>query len=139
MQAAASTQDALPGLALPMVTVPPDQPARFAVWGLLDEDAHVYVQQGRVHLQVLVAQHLQRHPQARHVLATYVYPDTGTPAATELAAHSRARAMRCRTEVVISGQALVPGVHAGRPINVLHDVVAIRLADEAIAHHHTGA
>jgi hypothetical protein len=134
---AQAEQPTLAGLEL---WAPREQPARFAVWGLLDEDAHVYVQAGRVHLLVVVAQHLQRHPEAQHVVADYVYPDDGRPlAAIELDAEGRARLMRCRTEVVVSGQVLVPSIWRGSPCSRLVDVLSIRLADEAIAahtHHH---
>ena len=131
---AAAQQPLLPELAPPLP--PPDQVPRFAVWGLLEEDARVFTSHGFVHLQVLVAQHLQAHPEARHVLATYVYPDHGTPQATEIAAHSAARRMRTRSEVIVSGQALVPGTYAGKPVSRLLEVRGIRLADEVIQHAH---
>lgn len=131
---AADTGGLFAGMDLPAHL--PDVPARFGIWGLLAEDAHVYVQHGRVCLQVLVAQQLHQHPHACPVLATYIYPDTGTPVATELAAHSRAHQLRNRTEVIVSGEVLAPGLYRGEAVNVLHDVRAVTLADEAIAHHH---
>jgi hypothetical protein len=118
---------------------PPDQVARLGVWGLLEEDARVFSEHGHTYLQVLVAQHLKDHPQALHIQATYVYPDTGTPAATEIAARARAQQLHTRTEVVVTGEALVPGHHRGRPVHVLKHVVSIRLAAEAIGAQHAGA
>lgn len=114
----------------------PDLPARFAIWGLLHEDARVYTQHGRVCLQVLVAQQLHQHPDACPVLATYIYPDTGTPQATEMAAKSRAHQLRTHAEVIVSGEVLLPGLYHGRAVNVLHDVRGITPAETAIHHHH---
>jgi len=130
----ATTHSAGPAQAalLPELQAPPpapELPIRLAVWGLLLEDAHVYSStDGTTHLQVLVAQHLQRHPEARHILATLHCPDQGCPATTALAAHSKAQRLRAGVEVVVSGEGLAPGHHRGDPVNVLCRVRAIALA-----------
>jgi len=116
---------------LPELAPPADQPARFAVWGLLDQDAHVFVaRDGTVQIQVVVRQHLQSFPEASHVLATYTHPPLDSVQATELAAHAMARRMRTCAEVVVTGSGLVPGVHRGRCVSVLLEVRGLCLAPD---------
>lgn len=106
----------------------PDQPARFAVMGLLRQAARTYsCTGGAVVLEVLITQHLQLHPEARHVLARLRYPDCGAPNATMHAAHSKARRLPAGAEVVCVGGALYGGRYQGEPVTVLDDVRAIEL------------
>ncbi len=113
---------------LPELAPPADQPARFAVMGLLRERARVYTQpNGRVQLQVCITQHLAAHPAARPVLATYAFPDLGCPNTTALAARAKAAAMVAGAEVVALGSALYPGEYHGEPFLVLADVAGIAL------------
>lgn len=123
--------------------VPPVQPdvqPRLAVWGLLAEDArHFTSAAGGHHLQVVIAQHLGAHPQACPVLATYHYPDQGTPNATGAAAHSAASRLRRGAEVVVSGAGQYPHFHNGRPVMALAQVQSIRaIADVLQAEPATG-
>lgn len=114
----------------------PDQPVRLAVWGLLIEHAQVFTStDGRTHLQVLVAQRLQRHPEAHHILATWHCPDDGCPSTTAMAAHDKARHLRAGTAVVVAGEGLSPGRHHGNPVNVLHRVRGITLASDITSSH----
>lgn len=127
---------------LPQLQIPPpapDRPVRLAIWGLLLEPAKVLTStDGQTHLQVLVAQHLQRHPAACPILATYHYPDQACPATTALAAADKAHRMRAGTEVVVTGVGLAPGRHHGAPVNVLHQVRAIALASDLTSDHLQG-
>ena len=109
---------------------PPDLLPRFAVWGLLDEDARVFAAAGSVKVQVVVRQHLQAFPEAYHVLAVFTYPPAQSLAATEIAAHEFARALRTCAEVVVTGAGLVPGVHRGRCVSVLLDCKCLALAPD---------
>lgn len=116
---------------LPRTPVP-DQPARFAVMGLLAQHARVWVSPGgAVLLQVLIAQHLQAHPEARHVLATL---NVGSDSADSNAMADRAEALAARlrrgTEVVATGGAMLPGEYHGDPVNVLHDVRSVLPAED---------
>lgn len=117
----------------------PDQPARFAVMGLLRDRAKVYPQpDGSVLLQVVITQSLSRHPDARHVLATYRYPALGCPATTLLAAKTKAADMGIGAEVVALGSALYPGEYHAEPVLVLAEVagIALQTAPPARAGHH---
>jgi hypothetical protein len=124
---------------LPGFEPPPDQPARFAVMGLLRDQAKVYPQpNGSVLLQVVINQHLAAHPEARCVLATYRYPALGCPAATVQSAKSKAAQLPAGTEVVAVGSALYPGEYLGEPFMVLADVAGITLQSPASAQHRAG-
>jgi len=113
---------------LPELAPPPDQPARFAVLGVLRDRAKVYPQpNGRVLLQVVITQSLTAHPEARHVLATYIYPASACNATTLLHAQTKAAGMRIGTEVVALGGALYPGEYHGEDVLVLADVAGIAL------------
>lgn len=119
---------------LPELAPPPDQPARFAVMGLLRDRAKVYPQpDGSVLLQVVITQSLSAHPEARHVLATYRYPALGCPATTLLAAKTKAADMGIGAEVVALGSALFPGEYHAEPFMVLADVAGIALQNPAPA------
>lgn len=119
---------------LPELAPPPDQPARFAVMGVLRDRAKVYPQPGgQVLLQVVITQSLSAHPDARHVLATYRYPDMGCPATTLLAAKTKAADMVIGAEVIALGSALFPGEYHGEPFMVLADVAGIALQSPAPA------
>ncbi len=108
---------------------PPDQPARFAVMGLLREPARTYTRtDGRTVLEVVITQHLQGLPEARHVLARYLYPDHGCPATTAMVAARKVRGMPAGTEVVALGGALYTGQHRGQPVTVLGHVRGIEPA-----------
>lgn len=124
---------------LPELAPPPDQPARFAVLGLLRDAARVYPQpNGAVLLQVVITQSLARRPEACHVLATFHYPDMGCPATTALAAKTRAASMPAGAEVVALGSALYPAEYHGEPMLVLADVagIALQTPPPARAGHH---
>ena len=124
---------------LPGFEPPPDQPARFAVMGLLRDPAKVYPQpNGSVLLQVVITQSLAAHPEARCVLATYRYPDLGCPAATMQSAKSKAVPLVAGAEVVALGSALFPGEYLGEPLLVLADVAGIALQHPAPAHPRAG-
>lgn len=114
----------------------PDQPARFAVMGLLRQAARTYAcTGGAVVLEVLVRQHLQMHPDARDVLVRYRYPDQGCPNTTALVASNKAARMPAGAEVVCSGSALYPGHYHGAPVTVLDDVRGIELVAELLPGH----
>ena len=119
---------------LPELAPPPDQPARFAVMGVLRDRAKVYPQpDGSVLLQVVITQSLSRHPDARHVLATYCYPGRDCPATTLMAAKTKAADMVIGAEVVALGSALFPGEYHTEPVLVLADVAGIALQSPAPA------
>ena len=124
---------------LPGFGPPPDQPARFAVMGLLRDPAKVYPQPGgSVLLQVVITQALAAHPEARCVLATYRYPALGCPAATLQSAKSKAAHLVAGAEVVALGSALYPGEYLGEPFMVLAEVAGITLQHPAPARHRAG-
>lgn len=124
---------------LPGFEPPPDQPARFAVMGLLRDPAKVYPQpNGSVLLQVVITQSLAAHPEARCVLATYRYPDLGCPFATMQSAKSKAAQLPANAEVVAVGSALFPGEYLGELFMVLADVAGITLQNPAPARHRAG-
>lgn len=126
-------------LSLPGFERPADQPARFAVLGLLRDAARVYLHPGgSVLLQVVITQSLASHPEARCVLATYRYPDLGFPAATMQSAKSKAAHMVPGAEVVAMGSALYPGEYLGEPFMVLAEVAGITLQHPAPARHCAG-
>lgn len=126
-------------LNLPGFEPPPDQPARFAVMGLLRDPAKVYPQpNGSVLLQVVITQHLAAHPEARCVLATYRYPDLGCAAATMQSAKSKAAQLPAGAEVVALGSALYPGEYRGEPFMVLAEVAGITLQHPAPARPRAG-
>jgi hypothetical protein len=132
---AATNQATTNQAALQQPTRPREQRPRLAIWGLLDEAAHIFVQNGRVHLQVVLAQHLQQHREARRILATLAYPEGADIQATELQAQAVAHGMRTRTEVVVVGSGLFPTLHCGQPVNQLESVQSIRLAADVIEAH----
>lgn len=110
---------------------------RAAVWGLLAEDARHYTSaDGTAHVQVLIHQHVPGHPEAGNVLATYHYPDTGTPNVTAQLASHAAAAMRQGAEVVASGEGLRPYHHNGHAVLVLGGVRSIRPIEQHIAPPH---
>lgn len=124
---------------LPGFEPPPDQPARFAVMGLLRDPAKVYPQPcGSVLLQVVITQHLAAHPEACCVLATYRYPALGCPAATVQSAKSKAAQLLAGAEVVALGSALFPGEYQGEPFMVLAEVAGITLQSPALARDRAG-
>lgn len=126
-------------LNLPGFDLPPDQPARFAVLGLLRDPAKVFPQpNGSVLLQVVITQHLAAHPEAHCVLATYRYPVLGCATATLQNAKSRAAQLVAGAEVVALGSALFPGEYLGEPVLVLADVAGITLQHPTPAHHRAG-
>lgn len=124
---------------LPGFEPPADQPARFAVMGLLRDPAKVYPQpNGSVLLQVVITQSLAAHPDARCVLATYRYPDLGCPAATMQSAKSKAAPLVAGAEVVAVGSALFPGEYLGEPLLVLAEVAGITLQHPAPVRNRAG-
>lgn len=130
MRAAAHTQAPVQGFLLPDLQPPPDTPCRFAVMGLLRDQAKVYVSGNRVLIEVVVMQHLQQHPEARHVVAAWVYPWMGDLLSTEKAARALAARMAAHAEVVVTGSALYPGTYHGTPVSLLDSVGGIALASE---------
>ena len=110
---------------LPELVIPADQPARFAVMGKLRDPAKVFVSGARVLVEVVITQFLRGNPDARHVLAIWVYPDLGDLHETERAARELAARMPSHTEVVATGSALYPGTWHGTPVNLLDDVAGI--------------
>lgn len=105
---------------------------RVGIWGVLAEDARHYTSiGGQTHLQVLVHQHVPGNADACPVLATYHYPDTGTPHATAQVASHAAAALRRGAEVMVTGEGLHPWHHNGGPVMALGRTQSIR----PIAHH----
>lgn len=120
---------------LPSLAPLPDQPARWCVMGLLQEDARVWTTpSGQVFLEVLITQRLERHPDAAPVWATRLFPE-GNPTAAKIAAQHQAATMRQGTEVLAVGSCLRPGTHRGAPVLLLGDVAAITVhhAPQAVA------
>jgi hypothetical protein len=125
--AALAEQPTLAGIEPPPLA---EQPVHFAVMGLLREDARVFARPGCITvLRVVVAQHLQQHPEARHIVADYVYPDLGCPNATAAAAHDKAGRLAMHDEVVLRGTGLEPCLlHGERVLRLIH-CIGIERAD----------
>lgn len=88
--------------------------AKFGVWGVLQRDALLFhTADRRPHLQVLIGQHVEGCPDARHVLATVVYPATSDG---EQLAHDMAAALHAGTAVLCTGTGLAPDTWRGEPV-----------------------
>jgi hypothetical protein len=113
-----SAQASLDGMPAPQ----PDHEPKFAICGLLREAPRVFTAtDGGVHLQVIVQQHLQKHPEAGPVVAEFVYPDQGCPNTTALAAHDKAKRLAAAREVIVLGTGLMPHHHQGeRALRLVH-------------------
>lgn len=118
----------------------PGQPTvlpRVGIWGVLAEDARHYTSiDGQTHLQVVVHQHVPGNRDACPVLATYLYPDTGTPNATAQVASRAAAALRRGAEVMVTGEGLSPWHHNGQPAMVLGRTQSIRPIEQHISPPH---
>jgi len=114
-----------------------DVPCRFGVWGVLRESGRTFVAvDGTVQLQVLLTQHLRAHPEARHVLATYHYPDLGCANTTAMTARAKAARLPAGTEVIVIGVGLEPALHHGERVMRIVDCLGIEAVDR-IQNHHT--
>jgi hypothetical protein len=93
---------------------------------LIDDPQHL----GRVLLEVVLHQHVDRHPRAVPLVAVWAYPDfIRLPTA-----YARALALAQRlpegTETLVLGRGLETGHHHGEPCLRVIDVMGIRPASE---------
>lgn len=88
--------------------------ARFGIAGVLQRDALLFrCPDKRPHLQVLIGQHVDGHPEAHHVLCTVVYP---AGAAGEQLAADMATALSAGTAVLATGTGLMPDIWRGETV-----------------------
>lgn len=116
----------------------PEAVLQVCVAGMLRTPAAVFYRGGHTVVRLVVAQHLQSHPEARNVLADFEYPNTGDDNATHLAAVTRAAEFRAGTEAMVRGTGLVPSMLHGEPVLRLLDCSAFwrieRNPDPQIVH-----
>ncbi|MCR5864674.1 hypothetical protein [Aquincola sp. J276] len=102
----------------------PEAVLEVCVAGLLRAPAAVFYRGGHTIVRLVVAQHLQRHPEARHVYADFEYPAAGDDNATHIAAVTRASEFQAGTETLLRGTGLVPSTLHGEPVLRLLDCTA---------------
>jgi hypothetical protein len=93
------------------------QPLRIAVQGLAQADAVVRdTTRGFVVVEVLLLQHIEHHPQATPLLATWLVPDMGSYALTHERARAAANQIKRGTHVIALGRGLETGRYHGEPV-----------------------
>ena len=100
----------------------PEAVLEVCVAGQLRAPAAVFYRAGHTVVRLIVAQRLQRHPEARHVYADFEYP--GADNATHIAAVTRASEFQAGTETLLRGTGLVPSTLHGEPVLRLLDCSA---------------
>lgn len=93
----------------------PDAPLAVVIAGMLQGPPSVFSRNGQIVVRLIVRQHLQACPDARNVVADYVYPDHGCPNATHAAAASSTAGYATHTEVLLRGDGIAPTTLHGEP------------------------